>query len=107
MTAERAGVPSVSVVATTFLPQGRLVAGALGIRNAAIVEYPGHPTLDSDETFEQKLAVIGEQVITALATEVEGTVVSDEPNPKDIVFKGTLDEVQAHFTEQLWSEGLP
>ena len=107
MAAERAGVPSVSIVATTFMPQGRLVASALGISDAQLIEYPGHPTVDSDETFGQKLAGMGEQVATALATDVGSKVVSGEPGTRDIVFKGTLDEIQAFFTEELWSEGLP
>jgi len=36
-----------------------------------------------------------------------GTEAAAEPAPGDVVFSGTLDEVQEHFHRQLWSDGLP
>jgi len=107
MTAERAGVPSVSLVATTFLRQGQLVASALGITNPGIIEYKGHPTVDSDEVFEGKIRSMTDQVVAAFASEVATNVKSSDPAPRDIVFTGTLNEVQEHFYDQFWSDGLP
>jgi hypothetical protein len=107
MATERAGVPSVSLVASTFLPQGKLVAAALGISNPAIVEYPGHPTVDDDSVFEHKLEAMSDRVIEAFATEALAGATTPAPAPTDIIFEGTLDEVQEHFQEKLWTEGLP
>ena len=47
--AERAGVPSVSVISTGFLKQAAVIARGLGLPDLAIAEYPGVPMNDSDE----------------------------------------------------------
>jgi hypothetical protein len=48
------------------------------------------------------------QVIVGLATPVKADVAgSAEPGPRDIVFRGSWEEVDEFFYENLWTDGLP
>lgn len=106
--AERAGVPSVSLVASPFSRQGQAVAKALGAENLAIAEYPGVIPVDSQEEFQRKVSeVVVENIIRGLTTQASDAVKPDEPGPKDVVFKGTLGEVLEFFHKNQWTEGLP
>lgn len=106
--AEKAGVRSVSVVASGFVRQAQAIAKALGAENLAIAEYPGVILIDSKEELRKKVEeVVIENVIKGLTTPVEDAVKPDEPGPREIIFKGTLGEVQEFFHKNLWTEGLP
>jgi hypothetical protein len=108
--AERAGVPTVSVISTGFLKQAALIARSLGLPDMAIAEYPGVPMNDSDEVFRRKVEEnIYPSVVDGLMKTISRTTRSAEAEPaaRDIVFSGTLDEVQEHFHARNWSDGLP
>lgn len=108
--AERAGVPSVSVISTGFLKQAAIIARGLGLPDMAIAEYPGVPMNDSDEVFRRKVEEnIYPGIVDGLMKKISRAARSGvhEPGPRDIVFSGTLDEVQEHFHEMNWSDGLP
>lgn len=108
MAAEKAGFPSVSVVSTGFLIQAKAVAEALGVRGAAIAEYPGLIMLDSKETLADKInGVVAENVIKGFAQPVSLIEKKTEPDPRDIIFEGQLDEVHEYFYSKLWTDGLP
>ena len=109
MAAEKAGIPSVTVVATSFMAQARAFAKGLGVSNPPIAEYPGVPMIDTVEQLSDKTRTkILPQILDGLfnRTNQSGPRV-DEPSFRDIVFKGNLEEVQDYFDEQLWSDGLP
>ncbi|MBI2957440.1 MAG: hypothetical protein HYY32_01225 [Chloroflexi bacterium] len=106
--AEKAGIPSVSIVASAFVEQARIISKYLGIGNLAVAEYPGHPQLDDQGTVRKKSEqVLLKNFLDALATPAKEAVRPDEPGPTDIVFKGTLNEVQDFFHQSQWSDGLP
>ncbi|MBI2015960.1 MAG: hypothetical protein HYS77_10555, partial [Candidatus Rokubacteria bacterium] len=48
--AERAGLPSVSIVTTPFRAQAAVVAKGVGMPGLPIAEYPGVPMTDGPET---------------------------------------------------------
>lgn len=107
--AERAGLPAVSIIATGFLKQGVVVAKGLGIPGLAVAEYPGVPMTDSAETVriktrENLLPGIIEGLTNARASETSAA--DAEPDARDIVFGGTLDEINEHFHEQQWTDGM-
>lgn len=54
--AETIGIPSASIVATTFLQQGKAIARALVDRELPLIEYPGVIMTDTDETLREKVA---------------------------------------------------
>ena len=109
--AEKAGVPAVSIVATTFLSAGRGVAKGLGIANPQFAEYPGPPMMDSDEVLRDKVVNL---ILPAVLegwkrsnVKAEASAPVAEPKPRDIVFRGTLDEVQESFYRKEWTDGMP
>jgi len=106
---EEAGIPAFPIVSTGFLRQATSTAKAMGVSHVWVSEYPGVIPNDSDADFERKMR---EQVVPALlegfAAPVETEVTEGaEPTPGSVVFRGTFDEVQQHFLDERWSDGLP
>jgi hypothetical protein len=109
--AERAGVPTVSIISSGFIKQAELVAKGLGFPDLAIAEFPGVPMTYGPEQFEKQVEeVLLPRVIDGLSkprkSEVENTHAA-EPDQRDIIFSGTFDQVLSHFYEKSWSDGLP
>ncbi len=108
---ERAGVPSVSVIATGFLKQAEVIAKGLGLPDLAIAEFPGVPMTYGKEDFRRQVEeVLLPRIIDGLSKTQNGSTsigIPAGPGPRDIVFSGTLDEVQEHFYRNFWSDGLP
>ncbi|HXH83097.1 MAG TPA: hypothetical protein VNN07_09240 [Candidatus Tectomicrobia bacterium] len=106
--AERAGIPSVSLVTTPFLAQASVVARGVGMPDLPIAEYPGVPMTDGPEAVRAKVEALVPRIVEGLARPVTTTAhATAEPGPRDVVFRGTLDEVQEFLHENLWSDGLP
>lgn len=106
--AEAAGVRSVSIVMRGFVGQAKAVAEAAGVADIGIAEYPGMVTTDGDQAFREKVAgPVVDGILTGLASELHRAVRPSASDPTKVVFSGTLDEVQEHFGERLWSDGLP
>ena len=106
--AERAGIPSVSIVTTSFMQQAAVVSKGVGLPALPIAEYPGVPMTDGADAVAHKVDMLLPQIVAGLsgARDTARTATA-EPSPRDIVFRGTLDEVQEHFHRYLWSDGLP
>ncbi|MBI2909113.1 MAG: hypothetical protein HYX92_15825 [Chloroflexi bacterium] len=106
--AEKAGVRTVSVVASGFVRQARAIAQTVGAGNLSVAEYPGVIMTDSKGELRRKVEqVLLTGIIDGLTTPVEDSGRPAEPEARDVVFKGTLEEVQAFFHKNLWTEGLP
>ncbi|MBI3938731.1 MAG: hypothetical protein HY323_17305 [Betaproteobacteria bacterium] len=109
---ERAGYPTVSVIASGFLKQAEVVAKGLGLPDLAIAEYPGVPMTDSREELRRKVKeMLLPRIIDGLsqprAAAGAARPPQREPGPREIVFRGALDEVNEHFDANFWSDGLP
>src|SRR5688572_21527866 len=107
--AERAGVPTVAIVSSTFLKAAEAVAKGLGMSGLKIAQYPGMPMADSAETARKKArenllpdVIAG---LTASDTQTQAPI-EEEHELRDIVFRGALDEVNDHFHERLWTDGM-
>ena len=106
--AEKAGIPSVSIVLTGFMGQAKAIGRSQGLLNTPIAEYPGVIHLDNDEDFRKKVVtILVDNIIRAFATPVGKVEQQVQTEPRDIVFDGTLDELQNFFHEKLWTDGLP
>ncbi|MBM3344964.1 MAG: hypothetical protein FJY55_00465, partial [Betaproteobacteria bacterium] len=109
--AEENGVPGVAVIAQGFVGQAKATARAMGAPDLGIVPYPGNIPLDtSDELADKVWNTVLPGVLDVLAsdTAAAGAGRADaEPGPQEVVFAGTLAEVQAHFEAREWSDGLP
>ena len=101
---------ALAIVSSGFLGQASALARSLGIQGVAVAEYPGVIPTDPDDVFEAKVRTV---VVPRLVSALAGTAQeAPAPAPSDlgsrsIVLAGTLDQVQDHFFDQLWSDGLP
>ena len=101
-------MPSVSIVTTPFREQARVVSAGVGLPSLPIAEYPGVPMTDGPDAVRAKVDALLPALIAGLSGATGGTQArTAEPAPRDIVHRGTLDDVQEHFHRQLWSDGLP
>jgi hypothetical protein len=106
---ERAGIPTASIVGTGFTGMFDLLSRGLGIDGLPLGEYPGMVATDPADVLRDKVATtLVPRLLTALAA-TPGAVATGprEPAQADIVYRGDLDAVQEHFTEQHWTDGLP
>jgi hypothetical protein len=73
-----------------------------------VAEYPGVVAVDSREELQQKVInTLVNNVVQAFTRPVIQSAKAREPEPQDIVFAGTLDEIQEFFIKRQWSDGLP
>jgi hypothetical protein len=108
---EEAGVPAVAVVCEGFKKSADLVARAGGLSAMRLVEYP-LPNIGAQtrgEIFETSLPLVDE-LVSLLTHSPRVEAVSAKAatvGPRAIVFQGNLEEVNEHFQEHIWSDGLP
>jgi hypothetical protein len=107
--AERAGIPSVSLVCEGFAGQASSTADGLGFTHLPVAIMPGHVNMQTYEELKNNiLEVTAGQVVHGLSEEPEETEQSKpEPQPRDIIFSGTFEEVNDFFYDREWSDGLP
>jgi len=105
---ENLGLPSASLVCEGFVLQGGFTAAGLGIPNLPLSVYPGPVNLHSVEEMQKNVrAVVVDEVVKGLTVQPEEAKLLPEPEPRDIVFKGTFEEVNRFFYMKEWSDGLP
>lgn len=108
---ERNGVPTASIIITGFLPQGKLIAKSQGIDDLVMCEYPDTMMTDSYEQLVKKVTtVVADQAVEGLTKTASSKRKSKplrEPEKRDIVFEGTLAEINEYFYDRLWTDGLP
>lgn len=109
--AERAGVPSVSIISSGFLKQAAVVAKGLGLPDMAIAEFPGVPMTQSKEELRaQVVEHLLPRIITGLSKPLAQSAPPREaevPQPRDVVASGTLDDIYEYFHAHHWSDGMP
>jgi len=111
--AEYAGVPSVVIAGPGFSDQARHTALNNGVAVLRVAEYPGAFALHTqEELIRNTREVLWRQIVDALTKPISAAEKSagekgGTGDIRDDVFYGSLDEVQAHFKEMKWSDGLP
>ncbi len=109
--AEEASLPAVGVVSSGFEAMARSIASIFGDDEPRLAVYPGAIQTDTDETFGRKVRdVVLDQIEAALQRPKSGVaieVAEGEPESREIVFTGSLDDVEEHFLRKGWSDGLP
>ena len=105
----RGGIPSVAIVGSHFKAQALTIERSLGVQNSGLAVYPGHIRLDDEAEFRRKVATdIVDQIIAELQhVRTEPARAGADFRPRDIVFRGSIDEVNEHFYARQWTEGLP
>jgi hypothetical protein len=108
--AERAGIPSASLIAEGFVKQAKSTVVGLGLPDLPVAIIPGHLGAYSHEQLrEYSNGTILQQVIDNLTRQPVSTAIGRAPEPAatDIVFSGSFEEVNAFFYDNEWSDGLP
>jgi hypothetical protein len=105
--AERAGVPSVSLICEGFVAQARATAAGLGMPNLAGAILPGHVDAQTDEELWANVGQSVEAVVRGLTVAPDAALDEAEPGPRDIVLRGDFHRVNELFCEREWSDGLP
>jgi len=73
-----------------------------------IAEFPGIIMNQSAEELRRNTEeVLVPNIVRELTRLAQTTAATAEPGFDEIVFEGTLDEVNEHFLEKQWSDGLP
>jgi hypothetical protein len=91
------------------MEQGSATAAGLGLPNLPMAKIPGHVDLQSEAELEKNITTVTlDMVIGNLTIEIEeAKAAAPEPRPKDIIYKGTFEEVNDLFYKNEWSDGLP
>ena len=105
---EKMGLPTASIIGSGFLKQAEVIVKGQGVP-LAIGVYPGAPMVDSEAELRRK---VEEELAPGLLRGLTGEAPREastekEPVPGEVVFSGTFDEVQEHFHQKLWTDGLP
>jgi hypothetical protein len=107
--AEKLGLPTVTIATSGFTVLARTLAKSSGIDRLRIAEYPGPMGIDTPATVHDK-------IVAHIVAAVADGLLRDEPgasaapaagSPADVVFRGDADEIERHFAEQEWTDGLP
>ena len=76
--------------------------------NLPVAMIPGHPGAQSLAELRSNVHnVTAQQVIDNLLTQPGEQTLAPEPSAREIVFRGTFEDVNAYFYEREWSDGLP
>ncbi len=98
------------VTSTGFSLQARLTGKAGGIEDLRIAEYPGPLGIHSAEEIERNVesTLIG-RIIDGLtnAGAAASTAQAGARDPRATVFTGSHEEINRHFIDKEWSDGLP
>ena len=106
--AEKAGIPSASLVCEGFVGQAGTTSVGLGVPNLPLARVAGHVDTQSvDELRDNVLGITLDEVVANLTETQMTAATGNEPAPRDAVFEGGFEDVNRLYYENGWSDGLP
>lgn len=111
--AEYIGIPAVTIAGPAFVEQVYSTAVNNGVPAPRTVTYPGaFASHTREELIRNTREVLWPQIVEGLTKPITAVEITERckaavGEAKDVVFKGTVDEVNKYFTEMRWSDGLP
>lgn len=111
--AEYIGIPAVTIAAPAFVKQVYSTAVNNGVSAPRAATYPGaFASHTREELIRNTREVLWTQIVEALTKPITAAEIAERSKAivgeaKDIVFKGTVDEINNYFAEMRWSDGLP
>lgn len=109
--AEKTGVPAVGIFCEGFIQPGRLACEGEGLTSPRLVEYPppNIQTQTLEEIYENAKIILDKVVkgLTESVTVAKQVPVKVDVEPREIVFKGSLEEINEFFYRRRWTDGLP
>lgn len=109
---EREAIPAVGIVCKGFAYNANLIAESEGLHEIRLVEYPPpNIAVQSSEEIYKCAKALLDEVIKALTGPATGAkrlaATPVEAATREIIFRGTLEEVNQFFQEKRWTDGLP
>lgn len=105
---ERAGIPSVAVAATSFLPLVRALTKAEGLPDQRYAEYPGAFAVNSETEMQEKIGKMTFGQIVEGLTKAVKSAGEDSAESRSIQkVTGTVEEINEVFEKNKWTDGLP
>lgn len=106
--AESAGIPSATLVCESFATLAKAASQGLGYPNIAVAPVRGHPGLQSKEELQQNVRELTLDGVIRCLTEMPAmATVGGEPGPRDVVCRGSFEDVNEYFLKHELSDGLP
>jgi len=106
--AEKAGIPSSTLVCEGFVGLAGNTSVGLGMPNLPLALVPGHTGVQSQEELRRNiLEVTVDKVIANLTAAPAAANEENEPQARDVICRGSFDEVNQFFYEHELSDGLP
>ncbi len=105
--AESAEIPSVSIVCEGFAGQASATARGLGFDGLPLAVTVGHVDAQSvEQMITNFIETTVDDIVAGLtADDVIDDNRNTEPTALDVVASGTIDEINAHFVSQGWTDG--
>ena len=110
---EKAGIPATAMICKGFVNPSRSMASMEGLNAIRITEFPppNIVTQTREEVF-QNAEIIFDAMIKNLTSRPEvvktiGKKPRKAAGEREMVFSGTLEEVNEHFMSMGWGDGLP
>ncbi|MCM1330985.1 MAG: hypothetical protein NC248_00070 [Bacteroides sp.] len=111
--AEYVGVPAVAIAAPGFVKEVYYTSINNGVPAPRVAEYPGAFTTHTrEELIKNTREILWNQIVDGLTKpiteeEIEANATREKGDVRDDVFYGTIQEINEHFREMKWSDGLP
>lgn len=90
------------------MTQAAATSVGLGMPNLSCAMVPGHIDVQTKEELAHNLLTVTlDQIVEALTRQPEEMLSEAGIAPREIVYTGSFEEVNAHFYDREWSDGLP
>ena len=105
---ESAGVPSSTLVCEGFLGLANAASVGLGLPDLPVARVVGHPGVQSREALRNNtLDVTLDRVIANLLESPVQSEAGREPGPREVVARGSLEDINEYFYSNGLADGLP
>jgi hypothetical protein len=105
---ESAGIPSSTLVCEGFLGLAGAASIGLGYPNMPVARVVGHPGVQSRDMLKKNtLEVTLDRVIDNLLAAPQQAASGGEPGPRDVIARGSFEEINEYFYANGLSDGLP
>ena len=106
--AEAAGIASSTLVCEGFLGLAAASSVGLGMPNLPVAAVPGHTGVQSKEELRRNILGVTMDLVVKNLTQATAEAGTDtEPGAREIIVRGSFDDVNAYFYERELSDGLP
>jgi len=101
-------VPSSTLVCEGFLGLAAASSVGLGMPNLPVALVPGHTGVQNDEVLRRNiLETTLDRVVGNLTQPPKEALIEDEPGAREIICRGSFEEVNEYFEANELSDGLP